>query len=179
MVDWWAYAAGYGAVGLLGLVATYAFADRTAALLDLIIPPDKNPHVIRAERALLFPLPIVMGVLERIAYTAALLSGLGAFVGFWLGVKMLGAAAWQHTEPGTRYPFQRNLVVSLASLGYGALGALVTTWTRNPDRAYWDRAGVVVGIVIVASFMLDRLLGKMMTQAKQKHDEEMAKAKAA
>src|SRR6478752_9267378 len=105
-MDWTAYAVGYGLVGLFGAFATYLL------WIEMAVPETMTG----AGWKLLEPLPPVIGVAERVGYTAALLSGQGAFVGVWLAVKTLGVAPWQHERPEGRYPYQRNLVLTLVSL---------------------------------------------------------------
>jgi hypothetical protein len=142
-VHWWAYVVGYGVVGILAHVATNRLWRVMAVPAAMPDPGWK----------LLQPLPPVIGIAERVGYTAALLTGQGAFVGVWLAIKTLGVASWQHGNPEGRYPYQRNLVVTLVSLGWGAVGAQVIRWIRT-DPAQWLDSTVLIAAAAVACAVL-------------------------
>jgi hypothetical protein len=98
---------------------------------------------------LLKPLPPVIGIAERVGHTAALATHQSAFIGVWLAIKTLGVAPWQHEKPEGRYAYQRNLVVTLVSLGWGAIGAQAIWWLRA-DPAQWLDTVVLIGVAVLA-----------------------------
>lgn len=138
-MQWWAYVVGYGVVGVLGHLTTNRL-WQVMAVSEAMAEPGWE---------LLKPLPPVIGIAERVGYTAALVTNQVAFVGVWLAIKTLGVAPWRHGKPEQRYPYQRNLVVTLVSLGWGAVGAQVIRWTRT-DTAHWTDAVVLVVVALVA-----------------------------
>lgn len=117
-MQWWAYVVGYGVVGVLGHLTTNRL-WQVMAVSEAMAEPGWE---------LLKPLPPVIGIAERVGYTAALVTNQVAFVGVWLAIKTLGVAPWRHGKPEQRYPYQRNLVVTLVSLVVVALVACGALW---------------------------------------------------
>ena len=167
-MEWWAYVVGYGVAGVLGAAATYLL-WRVMEVPATMSEPGWE---------LLKPLPPVIGVGERVGYTAALVSGQAAFIGVWLAIKMLGVAPWQHEKPQGRYPYQRNLVLTLVSLGWGAVGAQVIRWNRHPDRS-WHDSSLLIGVAVVASALLLLYVWRMVPAAVERYHQERKKQQPA
>lgn len=155
---WWAYVVGFGVVGALGAATTYLL-WRTMDVAETMADPGWE---------MLKPLPPVIGVGERVGYTAALISGQGAFIGVWLAIKMLGVAPWQHENPQGRYPYQRNLVVTLVSLGWGAVGAQVIRWNRHEGRS-WNDSTVLILVALAVCLVLWIYLGIVVPAAAERY----------
>jgi hypothetical protein len=117
---------------------------------------------------LLKPLPPVIGIAERVGHTAALATHQSAFIGVWLAIKTLGVAPWQHEKPEGRYAYQRNLVVTLVSLGWGAIGAQAIWWLRA-DPAQWLDTVVLIGVAVLACGALWSYLRQAVPAAAQRY----------
>ncbi len=97
------------------------------------------------------PLPLAapLGLIERAAYTTALLVGRPEFIGVWLVIKTLGVGQWNNVEPGERSPYQRSLTMSLMSLGWGVMGAALVTWIQAGGPT-WGEGGILAAALVAA-----------------------------
>ena len=68
-------------------------------------------------------LTVPLGIVERIAYTGAIMLGAWAWIGVWLAVKV--AAQWKRWEGDDRALYNVFLIGNLLSIFFGVLGAWV------------------------------------------------------
>jgi hypothetical protein len=85
-------------------------------------------------------LPEMVGILERMLYTTAMLIGQPGFIGFWLALKVAGG--WKGWSEPVRTPdgkvimngrdlFSVFLIGSGFSIAYAVTGALLMEWWKN------------------------------------------------
>lgn len=82
--------------------------------------------------------PRVVGVVERVLYTSALLMGKGEFIGLWVAIKAAGQwKRWgEEIEIDGRFLegrslYQNFLIGNALSILYAATGAQLVTWIGN------------------------------------------------
>jgi hypothetical protein len=95
-----------------------------------------------------------LGVVERAGYTTALALGQPAFVGAWLVIKTLGVGTWNSAAPKERAPYQRSLVLTLVSLGWGVVGWRAIVWIEAGGPS-WRQVFALVGASL-ATLALER-----------------------
>lgn len=123
-------------------------------------------HVSRKEieRDIVF-LPALVGLLERVLYTASIIAGATEFIGVWLAIKVAGG--WRGWSEGRKFPgndgekkevtvpgrqeFNLFLVGSGLSLLYAVVGAYSIRWLLSGETVV---ALVAASLVVAATCAL-------------------------
>ena len=108
--------------------------------------------------------PRVVGVVERALYTAALQTGQGDFIGFWLAVKAAGQwKRWGESVEG-RSIYQNFLIGNGLSIAYAATGAQLIRWVSEKE---WVAATLVPAAELLGTVVLWIWLGRILRAASQ------------
>jgi hypothetical protein len=135
------------------MISRHAIALIVGYAVSIVLGDLVTASVANAKRGQGLALARPLGVVERTAYTTALLYSQPAFIGVWLAMKTLGVAPWSADRKGYhhRLLYQRSLILSGVSLAWGVLGWRVIHWI---DYHHPTKAGAVIVALTLACAVL-------------------------
>jgi hypothetical protein len=97
---------------------------------------------------------VVVGYVERVLYTSAILLEVPSVIGFWLAIKVIGS--WNNLEGPDRTKPRSSinifLVGTLVSLLYGTVGGMTVAWWQA--QGWGGHVPTVPGALVVGTLFL-------------------------